>query len=394
MSSHPFDLPPDLERFQGEVLELARKELVPLAGMASEGAINRPMLRKLGSTGLLRHLFPERSIQASPEDRAMGRSGVSCLKLCLMREAIARVCTEGETALALQGLGAYPLLQSGSQELVQEWIPGVASGDVVAAFALTESGCGSDPAGLECRATACDGGWRLSGHKIFISNAPHADFYTVFARTTEGAGSKGVSAFFVPGSAEGVTGEHQPMISEHPIGRLDFEDVFVPREHLLGELDRGFQVAMRTLDLFRPSVGAFALGMAEAALAMAVNRAGEREAFGRPIREFQGISFKLADMATRTEAARLLVYKAASAFDAGVGRNTSNAAMAKLYATETAQFVVDEAVQIFGGRALKRGHELEHLYREVRAPRIYEGTSEIQRELIARELYRQVEPGS
>ena len=394
MSSHAFVLTADLEAFQGEVLSLARQELVPLAGMASEGAVNRPMLRKLGSTGLLQHLFPAESIDASAEDRAMGRSGVSCFKLCLMREAIAQVCTEGETASALQGLGAYALLQSGSQELVQKWIPGVASGDIVAAFALTESGCGSDPAALACKAVACDGGWKLTGHKIFISNAPHADFYTVFARTTEGAGSRGVSAFFVPGDAEGVTGEHQPMISEHPIGRLDFDDVFVPQEHLLGELDRGFQVAMRTLDLFRPSVGAFALGMAEAALSMAVNRAGEREAFGKPIREFQGISFKLADMATRTEAARLLVYKAAAAFDAGVKSNTSNAAMAKLYATETAQFVVDEAVQIFGGRALKRGHALEHLYREVRAPRIYEGTSEIQRELIARELYRKADPGS
>jgi len=391
MSAHAFTLTPDLESFRDEVGSLARLELLPLEGLSSEGAINHRLLRKLGDVGLLGALFPPEAIDASPEDRARGRSGVSAMKLCLMREGMATVCTEAETALALQGLGAYPLLQAGSQELVQQWIPGVAAGDVVASFALTEPDCGSDVAQLNCKAVACEGGWKISGHKIFISNAPHADFYTVFARTTQDAGAKGVTAFFVPGDAEGLTGEHQPMISEHPIGRLYFDEVFVPEAHLLGEVDRGFQVAMRTLDLFRPSVGAFAVGMAEAALQLAIHRSAEREAFGRKIRDFQGISFKLADMATRTEAARLLVYRAAAAFDAGVERNTRNAAMAKLFATETAQFVVDEAVQIFGGRALERGHLLEHLYREVRAPRIYEGSSEIQRVIISRELQREVE---
>jgi acyl-CoA dehydrogenase len=178
------------------------------------------------------------------------------------------------------------------------------------------------------------------------------------------------------------------MISPHPIGRLEFDGVFVPDDSLLGERDKGFAVAMQTLDLFRPSVGAFAVGMAQAALEAAVAHARERSAFGRPLNEFQAISHRLADMATRTEAARALVYGAADAYDGGRADVSSRSAMAKLFATETAQFVVDAAIQIHGALALQKGHLLEHLYREVRAPRIYEGTSEIQREVISRNLYR------
>jgi acyl-CoA dehydrogenase len=178
------------------------------------------------------------------------------------------------------------------------------------------------------------------------------------------------------------------MISPHPIGSLAFDGVRVDRAELLGEPDRGFRVAMRTLDLFRPSVGAFAVGMAQAALDAAVTHAGSRTAFGGPLKDQQAVSHLLAEMATRTEAARLLVYAAAAAYDAGERRISAKAAMAKLFATEAAQFVVDAAVQIHGARALRRGHPLEHLYREVRAPRIYEGASEIQRSIIARELYR------
>jgi alkylation response protein AidB-like acyl-CoA dehydrogenase len=176
-------------------------------------------------------------------------------------------------------------------------------------------------------------------------------------------------------------------LSPHPIGRLELDGVKVPADHVLGEVDRGFRVAMRTLDLFRPSVGAFAVGMAQAALDAALAHAASRKAFDRPIREFQAVSHLLAEMATRTEAARLLVYAAAAAYDRGDPDITRLSAMAKLFATEAAQFVVDAAVQIHGAAALERGHPLEHLYREVRAPRIYEGTSEIQREVIARALY-------
>jgi alkylation response protein AidB-like acyl-CoA dehydrogenase len=313
------------------------------------------------------------------------------MDLCLLREALATQNTEAETALALQGLGSYPVLQSGQEEVVQRWLPAVAAGDAVAAFALTEPEAGSDAAALALRAEPDGPGWRLTGEKIWISNAPEADFYTVFARTTQGAGARGVSAFVVPADRPGLGGEHLDMISPHPIGRLVFDGVPVQPAELLGEADRGFRVAMRTLDLFRPSVGAFAVGMAQAATDAAVAHAGTRTAFGGPLKDQQAVSHLLAEMATRTEAARLLVYAAAAAYDAaGDNRKglAAKSAMAKLFATETAQFVVDAAVQLHGARALRRGHLLEHLYREVRAPRIYEGASEVQRTIIARELYR------
>jgi alkylation response protein AidB-like acyl-CoA dehydrogenase len=301
------------------------------------------------------------------------------------------------------------VLQSGREEVVRRWLPAVAAGDAVAAFALTEPEAGSDAAALTLRAEPDGPGWRLTGEKIWISNAPEADFYTVFARTTQGAGARGVSAFVVPADRPGLGGEHLDMISPHPIGRLIFDGVPVQPAELLGEQDRGFRVAMRTLDLFRPSVGAFAVGMAQAATDAAVAHAGTRTAFGGPLKDQQAVSHLLAEMATRTEAARLLVYAAAAAYDAAAGASAdagasasagasagggagkglaAKSAMAKLFATETAQFVVDAAVQLHGARALRRGHLLEHLYREVRAPRIYEGASEVQRTIIARELYR------
>jgi len=197
-----------------------------------------------------------------------------------------------------------------------------------------------------------------------------------------------VSAFVVPADRPGLTGAHLDMLSPHPIGSLTFDGVPVHAGELLGEVDRGFGVAMRALNLFRPSVGAFAVGMATAALDASVEHAGRRVAFGGPLKDQQAVSHLLAEMATRVSAARLLVYAAAAAYDAGEERIAGRAAMAKLFATETAQFVVDSAVQIHGALALRRGHLLEHLYREVRAPRIYEGTSEIQRTVIARELFR------
>ena len=365
-----------------EVRRLAREVFAPLAAAGEPGRVNRPLVRALGETGLLPRLFP------TPLG-GTGGAGVSAGELCRLREALARECTEAETALALQGLGTYPLVQSGSAELARRIVPAVARGEAVAAFALSEPGAGTDAAALALAAEPDGGGWRLSGEKIWISNAPDADVYTVFARTSPEAGARGVTAFVVAGDAAGLSGEPIEMIAPHAIGRLVFDGVAVGPGDVLGDVDAGFQVAMRTLDLFRPSVGAFAVGMAEAALDHAVAHAAERRAFGRPIAEFQAVSHALADMATRTQAARLLVYDAARAYDDGrTGDVTRLAAMAKLYATETAQFVVDAAVQILGARALVAGHPLEHLYREVRAPRIYEGTSEIQRTIIARALLR------
>ncbi|RZQ60594.1 acyl-CoA dehydrogenase family protein [Amycolatopsis suaedae] len=356
-------------------MELAEVEAVAveLTALASESpGVNRPLLRALAGRGLLPALFD---------------GSVSARRLCVLREGLARHCTEAETALALQGLGAHPLL-SGGPDVVNTWIPAVAGGEAVAAFALTEPGAGSDVASLALSAERAEGGFLLSGEKSYISNAPEADVYSVFARTTPDAGAKGITGFCVPGDAPGLSGEHIDMLAPHPIGRLRFDRVFVPAEAVLGEVDGGMRVAMGTLNLFRPSVGAFAVGMGHAALTAAVEHVRSREAFGRRLADFQAVSHQLAEVATRLRAARLLVHEAATAYDAGSDEVASLAAMAKLFATETAQLAVDTAVQVHGARALERGHLLEHLYREVRAPRIYEGASEVQREIVARHLLR------
>ena len=388
-----FELTAEQQDFVGEVTALAAGELRPVAAAGAPGHVNRELVKAMGRLGLLARLFPGQGPTGA--STAVSPRSVAAMDLCLLREALATQSTEAETALALQGLGAYPILQSGTEETVRRWLPAVAAGDAVAAFALTEPEAGSDAAALSLLAEPDGDGWRLTGEKMWISNAPEADVYTVFARTTLAAGARGVSAFAVPGDRAGLGGEHLDMVSPHPIGRLTFDGVRVEAAELLGEQDRGFSVAMRTLNLLRPSVGAFAVGMARAAIDAAVAHAGTRTAFGGPLRDQQAVSHLLAEMVTRTEAARLLVYAAAAAYDAGGEGGSGGArgiaarsAMAKLFATETAQFVVDAAVQIHGARALRRGHLLEHLYREVRAPRIYEGASEVQRTIIARELYR------
>ncbi|MER5973175.1 acyl-CoA dehydrogenase family protein [Streptomyces sp. NPDC002055] len=373
-----FALEPEQEKWCDQVRELAAGRLHALAAEGEPGLINRPLVTALGDAGLLGRVFP-----------AAGEAGVSALDLCLLRESLARECTEAETALALQGLGAYPVVQSGTPAQRAEWLPEVVAGRAVPAFALSEPDAGSDAAALALSAEADGPGrWRLSGEKCWISNAPHADFYAVFARTGEARGARGITAFLVPAGRPGLSGEPLALLSPHPIGTVVFDGVPVTADDLLGEPGAGFGVAMRTLNLFRPSVGAFAVGMAQAALDAALAHAARRTAFGGPLKDLQSVSHQLAEMATRTEAARLLVHAAAAAYDRGAPDIAKRAAMAKLLATETAQYVVDAAVQIHGARALQQGHLLEHLYREVRAPRIYEGATEVQRTIVAKELYR------
>ncbi|MFK0020222.1 acyl-CoA dehydrogenase family protein [Streptomyces sp. NPDC090798] len=436
-----FSLDPAQTAWCAELRALAEERLRPLAEKGEPGHVNRELVAELGRLGLLARLFTS-----------------GALDLCLMRESLAHGCTEAETALALQGLGAHPVHAYGTRAQRERWLPRVADGSAVAAFALSEPGAGSDAAALALRAdrdgprasgsssarpgaspaareasSAAPGAapaepgsphvaqprvrpaaerraspgaepqdspvaerdgwgrWRLSGEKCWISNAPEADFYTVFARTTPGAGARGVTAFLVPADRPGLTGTPLDMLSPHPIGALAFDAVPVTADDVLGEPDRGFRVAMHTLNLFRPSVGAFAVGMAGAALAATLTHTAAREAFGGRLKDLQTVAHQVAEMALRTEAARLMVYAAAAAYDEGAPDVPRRAAMAKLLATETAQYVVDAAVQLHGARALRRGHLLEHLYREVRAPRIYEGASEVQRAVIAKELYASVE---
>jgi acyl-CoA dehydrogenase len=360
-----------------EIARVAREKLAPVAARGITGRVNRELLRAL--CGFLARLFPDSvgGIQAG---------SVSAGELCLLREGLARGCVEAETALAMQALGSYPILQSGTPTTVDRWLPGVCRGELVAAFALTESGAGSDAAALELHAEPAHNGYVLSGAKAWISNAPDVDVYTVFARTTEGAGARGVTAFAVDGHSRGLRGTAVEMISGHPIGHVDFDAVHVPAENVLGEVDKGFAVAMRTLDLFRPSVGAFAVGMAQAALDAALEHASSRRAFGGVLFDLQSVAHRLAEMALQVHAARLMVEDAARAYDARAADLTMRSSMAKLFATEVAQGVVDAAVQIHGAAALERGHPLEQLYRDVRAPRIYEGATELQRTIIARRL--------
>jgi acyl-CoA dehydrogenase len=351
---------------------LGHEVFAPLAEAAEPARVNRPLIRALGEHGLLERVFEG-----------------SAVALCLLREGLAHGCTEAETALALQGLGGHPILRFAQPEMREAWIPRLAAGDAVAAFALSEPDAGSDAASLSLHAERDGDGFRLTGTKIWISNAPEADVYSVFARTTAGAGARGVTAFAVPRESDGLSGESLELLAPHPIGRVDFDGVSVAPEQVLGDVDGGFAVAMETLDLFRPSVGAFAVGMAQAALDASVDHAARREAFGRPLSDFQAVGHQLADVATRVQAARLLVRDAAVMYDSGVRPVRQASAMAKLFATEAAQHAVDVAIQVHGARALEKGHLLEHLYREVRAPRIYEGASEVQREIIARELFKE-----
>jgi acyl-CoA dehydrogenase len=339
--------------------------------------------------------------------RALGREGIfpllvpvayggalegpfRAVALCIVREELARTCIAAEELFAIQGLGSYPILTAGTEAQKRRWLPALARGEHVPAFALTELEAGSDAAALATRAEPDGDGWRLTGAKRFISNAPEASLYVVFARTGPGDGTRGISAFVVPGDAAGLSGVPMRTLAPHVIGELRFDGCRLPADSLLGAPGEGWRIAMATLDVFRASVGAQAVGLGQAALDLAIAHARRRVQFGQPIARFQAIQGKLADMATELRAARLLVYSAARLKDAGVGRVTLESSMAKLFATEAAQRIVDQAVQIHGGEGVLRGAPIERIYREVRALRIYEGTSEIQRLIIARQLLGEI----
>jgi acyl-CoA dehydrogenase len=305
--------------------------------------------------------------------------------LCLARETLA--CHHGlaDFAFAMQGLGSGAISLFGTEELRDRYLPGVRGGRLIAAFALSEPEAGSDVAAIATTARRDGGDWVLDGEKTWISNGGLADFYVVFARTGEAPGARGLSAFVVDADAPGLrVAERIEVLAPHPLARLELDGCRVPADRLIGAPGEGFKVAMATLDVFRPSVGAAALGFARRALDEALARVRERELFGAPMADLQLVQAKLADMAVGVDASALLVYRAAWTADVLGGRVSREAAMAKLHATETAQRVVDEAVQLFGGLGVTVGSVVERLYREVRALRIYEGASEVQRLIIAR----------
>ncbi len=346
-------------------------------GGDAEGAF-RAYLDVLARADLLRYAI------AAPGGRIDARS------LCLIREMLSYSSALADLAFVMQGLGTYPLSLAAPEHVRDFWLARAARGQSIAAFALTEAEAGSDVAAVQTTARREGDAYVINGSKRFISNAGLADFYTVFARTgTREDGRVELSAFVVGARLPGFSvRERTEMIAPHPIGEIEFVDCRVPAEDMLGREGDGFSLAMRTLDTFRASVGAAACGMAARALDEAIFYAKNRKQFGRPLAEHQLIQEKLADMITELEAARLLVYRAAYLKDAGVARVTREASEAKLYATEAAGRIIDSALQIHGGAGLVRGTVVERLYRDVRALRIYEGTSEIQRLVIAGQLLK------
>jgi acyl-CoA dehydrogenase len=287
----------------------------------------------------------------------------------------------------VQALGSYPIVIAGTEQQKKKYLPPLATAENIAAFALTEAEAGSDAAAISTMATKVSGGYRLNGSKRFISNAGIAHTYIVFASTQPGAKAKGISAFIVAADAPGFTvTEKTRLLSPHPIGVLSFDNCFVPLTQMLGSEGEGLRIAFRTLDTLRASVGAAAVGFARRALAEAISYSQSRHQFGRAIGGFQGIQFKIAEMAADLQAARLLVDQAAWTHDMEEPDLPLKSSIAKLFATEAAQRIVDQALQIHGGTGVVAGHIMERLYRDVRALRIYEGSSEIQKIVIAKNL--------
>ena len=366
-----------------EVTEFAAETIATLHHPRDDAAARvqaREILDLLGGAGWASYAVPDHKADIDALDLR------AC---CLIREALAGASSLADAVFALQCLGSLPVALAGSNELKQRWLSGVASGNIMAAFAMTEPEAGSDVGGIETRAERDGDDYVLNGHKTLISNAGIADFYTVFAKTNPEAGTRGLTAFLVPADTPGLEFAGAQVMSEpHPLGEITFVDCRVPADFRLGEEGEGFKLGMRTLDRLRTTVAAAACGMATRALDEALEHARHREQFGRPLADFQLVQQKLARMSTDLTAARLLVYRAACEADLGAERIILESAMAKAFATEAAQRIVDDAVQIIGGQGALAKHPVDRLYRAVRALRIYEGTTEIQHLVIARELLK------
>jgi alkylation response protein AidB-like acyl-CoA dehydrogenase len=377
-------LSPRHEAMAAEVGAFASTRIAPLPPPAGDEAARVQAREILGQLGKARTLAA-----LVPAEWGGGPGAPDLRACCLVREALAAASPLADAVFALQCLGAMPLMLAGTAAQRAAWLPRVLRGEVMAAFAMTEPEAGSDVSALGTRARRTSGGWRLDGRKAFISNAGIADFYCLFAATDPAAGTRGLSCFLVPAGAPGLRFAGPQVMSEpHPLGELELGDCRVDADALIGEEGRGFHLGMRTLDRLRPTVAAAACGMAARALAEALAHAATRRQFGQPLASFQLVQEKLATIATELTAARLLVYRAAWEVDGGAERITLEAAMAKAYATEAAQRAVDAAVQVLGGRGVLAHHPVDRLYRAVRALRIYEGTTEIQHLVIARELLR------
>ncbi len=371
---------PDHRTLASDMASFVEQEIEPRANEERDVDERlRDYVKVLAEAGVLRYAV------AAHDQRIDVRA------LCLIREALAYSSALADLAFVMQGLGTYAISRAAPEHVRDFWVTRAAEGRAIAAFALTEPEAGSDVSAILTTAQRDGDAWVIDGRKRFISNAGIADFYTVFARTgTQTGGRAELSAFVVSARMPGFTVvERTPMISPHPIGEIAFNGCRVPAEDMVGAEGDGFILAMRTLDTFRASVGAAACGMARRALDESLRHALSRKQFGRLLAEHQLIQEKLADMITELDAARLLVYRAAYLKDTGSARVSREASEAKLYATEAAGRIIDQAVQIHGGAGLVRGSVVERLYRDVRALRIYEGTSEIQKLIIASQLLKE-----
>ena len=341
----------------------------------------RSLVRNLGAAGWLRYCVP------ASHGGALAR--LDSRALCIARETLAYHDGLADFAFGMQGLGSGAITLAGSDAQRARWLPAVGEGTAIAAFALSEPAAGSDVSAMTMRAARDGGDWVLDGCKTWISNGGIADFYCVFARTGDATGTRGISAFVVPADAPGLSiAERIEVIAPHPLARLEFVGCRVPADALLGAEGEGFKLAMRTLDIFRASVAAAALGFSRRALHEALGRARERRMFGTTLADLHLAQANLAEMATAIDASALLTYRAAWLRDVKGARTTKEAAMAKWTATESAQQVIDAAVQLFGALGVTRGQTVERLYREIRALRIYEGATDVQKLIVARELLR------
>jgi acyl-CoA dehydrogenase len=372
----------EIDQWAGQaVADIERDEGHRDEGYGDVDELCRCWVRALGAAGWLR--------QCVPASHGGAHVSLQSLYLVIARETLARRSGLADFAFTMQGLGSAPITLAGSDELKSRYLPRVGKGAAIAAFALTEPDAGSDVAAMSTAARREGSHYLLDGEKTFISNGGIADFYVVFARTGEAPGARGLSAFVVDAGTPGFDiAERIDVTAPHPLARLRFQSCRVPLAHLVGASGEGFKIAMRSLDIFRAGVAAAALGFARRALDEALARATSRKMFGQTLGDFQLTQAALADMATEIDAAALLTYRAAWLRDVEGVTTTREAAMAKMAATESAQRVIDRAVQMFGGLGVAAGSTVEHLYREIRPLRIYEGATEVQKLIIGRDLLR------
>ena len=375
-----FAFTPEQAALQQRVRQLAEEKIAPIAEEADESpTVHAGLMAILANEGLFQYCVPEE----------YGGVGVRVMDLCIIREELARVSVQADTNFIMQGLGSYPITLGGTDEQKAKYLPPIARGESIAAFALTEPHAGSDVLSMKTEAHLDGDDWILNGAKKFISQAGDASTYTVFAKTDPDEGSRSLSAFIVEAGMAGFDdSKRMDLMAAHPIGEPRWNDCHIPQENLIGDRGRGLRLALGPLDTFRTTVAA-AIGMGQAAYEASLSYAKNREMFGQNLSDFQATQFKLADMAVSLDAARLLAHRAAWLKDSGQESIIKEASFAKLFGTEAATRIINEAVQIHGGAGLEKGNRVERLYREVRALTIYEGTSEIQRQTIARQLLRE-----